>query len=263
MNKMLSRPAQDKRRGGGFCFREPLMRFAFLTARWTNLFLATYTVPPELLTPRLPPGLDLDRRDGQVFVSLVAFQFLDTRVLGVPWPGYRKFAEVNLRFYVHRNGERGVVFIREFVPERLTAWLARVLYNEPYRATPIRAALREEPQTITAEYRLAHAGREHTISVTGDRAAFLPGADSVEHFFKEHHWGFGVTHGGRTIRFEVAHPVWEVYPVRNYRVELDWESVFGSEWKLLDGATPYSTVFAVGSAISVYRGKVVEHPARK
>src|SRR4051812_21154653 len=45
----------------------------FLTARWSNLFLATYPVPDELLSPRLPPGLDLDRRDGSAFVSLVAF----------------------------------------------------------------------------------------------------------------------------------------------------------------------------------------------
>ena len=56
----------------------------FLTARWSNLFLATYAVPEELLRPRLPEGLELDRPDGQCFVSLVAFDFLDTRVLGVP-----------------------------------------------------------------------------------------------------------------------------------------------------------------------------------
>ena len=55
-------------------------------------------------------------------------------VLGVPWPGYRNFPEINLRFYVRRGDERGVVFVREFVPQRLVAWLARVFYNEPYRA---------------------------------------------------------------------------------------------------------------------------------
>src|SRR5882672_8618368 len=89
--------------------------WSFLTARWTNLFLATYAVPQELLRPRLPPGLDLDLRDGQAFVSLVAFDFLDTRVLGVPWPGYRNFPELNLRFYVRHGERRGVVFVREYV----------------------------------------------------------------------------------------------------------------------------------------------------
>src|SRR6516225_5763311 len=115
----------------------PVAGRPFLTARWTNLVLATYAVPPELLRPRLPLGLDLDLREGQAFVSLVAFDFRDTRVLGVPWPGYRNFPEINLRFYVRRGDERGVVFLREFVPKRLVAWLARLLYNEPYLAAPM------------------------------------------------------------------------------------------------------------------------------
>src|ERR1700709_1663302 len=100
----------------------------FLTAHWSNLCLFTYTVPDVLLEPRLPPGLELDRRDGRAFVSLVAFDFLNTRVLGIPWPGYRNFAELNLRFYVRRRAgaraQRGVMFIREFVPQRVVAWTA-------------------------------------------------------------------------------------------------------------------------------------------
>src|SRR2546423_13280170 len=99
----------------------------FLTARWSKLFLATYAVPPALLRPRLAAGLELDTRDGQAFVSLVAFDFLDTRVLGVPWPGFRDFAELNLRFYVRRGADRGVMFVREFVPQRLVAWMARAI----------------------------------------------------------------------------------------------------------------------------------------
>ncbi|HEX4590209.1 MAG TPA: DUF2071 domain-containing protein, partial [Gemmataceae bacterium] len=77
----------------------------FLTARWTNLFVANYPVPDRLLAPRLPPGLTLDRWEGSAYVSLVAFDFRDTRVLGIPWPGYRHFPEVNLRFYVRRGDE--------------------------------------------------------------------------------------------------------------------------------------------------------------
>ena len=51
----------------------------FLTARWHNLFLATYRVPPALLEP----GLSLDLRGGSAFVSVVAFEFLDTRVANI------------------------------------------------------------------------------------------------------------------------------------------------------------------------------------
>jgi uncharacterized protein YqjF (DUF2071 family) len=224
----------------------------FLTARWTNLFLASYAVPPALLHKRLPPGLELDLRDGQAFVSLVAFEFLDTRVHGVAWPGYTNFAELNLRFYVRRGGERGVVFVREFVPARLVAWLARVIYNEPYRAAPLSGTISDGPAGVTAEYRLRWQGRTHTLRVTGAKPAYRPPETSTEHFFKEHRWGYGLDRRGRCIRYEVVHPAWDVYPVQSYQVDLDWAGVYGPEWEFLSGETPYSTVFAVGSAVQVF-----------
>ncbi len=224
----------------------------FLTAQWTHLFLATYAVPPELLRSRLPPGLDLDLREGQAFVSLVAFQFADTRVFGVSWPGYRNFAELNLRSYVRRNGERGVTFFREYVPQRLVAWIARLVYNEPYRVAPFSGVIRDEAGVVTAEYRLSVGGREHVMSVTGSKPAIVPSENSIEHFFKEQRWGYGRSRSGQLLRYDVEHPVWQVYPVTEYRVDLDWESVYGPEWVFLQKASPYSTVFALGSHVQVF-----------
>jgi uncharacterized protein YqjF (DUF2071 family) len=223
----------------------------FLTARWQNLFLLTYPVPPASLQKRLPPGCVLDTRHGDAFVSLVAFEFLDTRVFGIGWPWHRDFAELNLRFYVRRNGERGVVFIREFVPRRLIAWSAWLLYNEPYLAAPITAVRRETDISLTMEYRLTFGGRENVIRVTGKKPAFRPGPDSDEHFLKEHKWGFGVTRGGAALRYEVNHPEWDVYPVAGYELGFDFAAVYGPEWGFLNTATPCSAVLAAGSAVSV------------
>jgi uncharacterized protein len=231
--------------------------WSFLTARWTNVLLATFVVPPDLLSPRLPPGLELDLRDGHAFASLVCFDFLDTRVLGIPWPGFRNFSEVNLRFYVRHGDERGVVFVREFVPQRLVAWMARTLYNEPYLATTMSSSVVDEPDRIRVEHRLTFAGRTHTMSVVGGKPAYVPGPASAETFFKEHHWGYGETRRARTLRYHVWHPVWAVYPVRDVHIDLDWNTVYGPEWAALQGATPVSTVLAVGSSIAVYpRGKL-------
>jgi uncharacterized protein YqjF (DUF2071 family) len=231
----------------------------FLTAKWHNLFLATYQVPAALLEKRLPPGLSLDRRDDDgPFVSLVAFQFLGTRVLGIGWPGYRDFGELNLRFYVRQGEERGVVFVREFVPQRLVAWMARLLYNEPYLAAPISADVTEAPDEIRAHYCLRFGGRDNHIHVTGARPAVRPDPESLEHFFKEHRWGFGRTRSGQGIRYEVAHPTWDVYPVREHRLDFDFAAVYGPEWGFLGQAVPYSTVLAAGSDIAVYpKGQLV------
>jgi uncharacterized protein YqjF (DUF2071 family) len=238
------------------------MTTAFLTATWSNLFLASYAVPRALLEPRLPPGTVLDLRDGQAFVSLVAFEFLDTRVGGIAWPGYRDFAELNLRFYVRCGNDRGVVFVREFVPQRLVAWLARALYNEPYVAAPFLATRDDGAGVHAMRYQLTWAGREHDISVIADASPVSTSDDSVESFFKEHRWGFGRTRGGRPLRYEVDHPKWEVYPVRSHRIDLDWAAVYGAEWSFLADAQPCSTVLAVGSPVRVLRKRGVSGDAQ-
>jgi hypothetical protein len=230
----------------------PRPRWPFLTARWTNVFLATFSVPPDALLAHLPAGLDLDMRGGHVFASLVCFDFLDTRVMGIPWPGFRNFSEVNLRFYVRRGDERGVVFVREFVPQRFVAWMARTLYNEPYVAAPMSSTVTEGPDRILVEHRLTLGTHTHTLRVAGDKPSHVPGPASTDAFFKEHHWGYGKTRRGRTLRYHVWHPVWAVYPVREVEIDLDWAAVYGPAWAVMQGATPVSTVLAAGSSIAVY-----------
>ena len=240
-----------------FRYSDSFMPFSFLTARWSNLCLLTYAVPPALLEPRLPAGLSLDLRDGDAFVSLVAFDFLDTKVLGVSWPGFRNFPEINLRFYVRHGDERGVVFIREFVPSRLVAFLAKTLYGEPYVAAPMSSCVTQDDGQITIEHRLTFAGRGNRLRVTGCKPCSLPAADTTEHFFKEHQWGFGGTRGGKCIRYQVAHPFWEVYPVHSYDLDWNWAGVYGDEFAFLASVRPCSVVLAAGSLIRVYpKGKL-------
>lgn len=227
-------------------------RRRFLSASWRNLILANYAVPDDQLTPLLPPGLDLDRYDGHAYCSLVGFQFQDTRVLGVPWPGFRRFPEWNLRFYVRRGDERGVVFVREFVPQWLVASVARLIYNEPYRAARMTESVTETPDAVTAAYTVAWAGRVHTLRATGTKPAVTPGPGSVEHFFKEQTWGFGVTRRGRLLRYEVTHPEWAVYPVRDFHTDADWAALYGPAWAGMTGRAPDSVVLAAGSAVGVY-----------
>lgn len=228
------------------------MRRAFLTARWCNLILANYAVPDELLRPRLPPGCELDRRDGRCWASLVGFQFLDTRVLGVGWPGFRHFPEWNLRFYVTHEGRRGVCFVREFVPSWLVATTARLLYNEPYRSARLTMDVADAPETLTATYTVRWGGKTHSLRAVGTKPAFRPDGGSVETWFKEHSWGYGTSRRGGLIRYEVSHPEWDVYPVREFAADVDWATLYGPEWGVMNRAEPGSVVLAVGSPVSVY-----------
>lgn len=229
------------------------MARTFLTAEWRDLIIASYAVEPVLLEARLPPGLELDLFEGRAVCSLVGFRFLNTRVLGVRWPGYVNFPEINLRFYVRERGgtRRGVVFVRELVKSGFVAAVARGLYNEPYSKARISERVERGEETVRVGYEFAIDGGVGRMSVEADAGAEVPGEDSAEHWFKEHQWGYGVTRGGKALRYEVRHPVWACHRVRSAVIDVDWGRVYGAEWAGMRGAEPLSVVLAAGSEIAV------------
>src|SRR5438045_6548239 len=98
--------------------------------------MLNYVVDPRLIMPLVPAETEIDLENGEAFLTVVGFLFLDTRLLGVPIPLHRDFEEVNLRFYVRRKSadkwRRGVVFIREVVPRCAIVLVARTFYRENY-----------------------------------------------------------------------------------------------------------------------------------
>ena len=88
----------------------------FLTANWNYLLLINYAVPKEVLRPFLPKDCELTLWKDQAFISIVGFQFNNTKVFKVKWPFFTNFLEINLRFYLSYKGKRAVRFLREYVP---------------------------------------------------------------------------------------------------------------------------------------------------
>src|SRR5258708_13086903 len=92
----------------------------FLPANWRSLAMLNFVVDPKIVAPLVPPGTELDFENGETFLIVVGFLFLDTRLLGLPIPLHRDFEEVNLRFYVPKKSpstsRRPAAFIRDFYP---------------------------------------------------------------------------------------------------------------------------------------------------
>lgn len=225
----------------------------FLTAEWRDLIIASYAVPDDLLIPRLPLGLELDRFEGQAVCSLVGFRFLQTRVFGVKWPGLVNFPEINLRFYVREpaTGRRGVVFIRELVRSQLVASVARSFYNEPYFKARISESINRDEFALSVGYNFEINDGVGSMRVEADPLALTPPEDSAEHWFKEHQWGYGITKRGKPLRYEVRHPVWSCHAVHTHEINVDWTRIYGDEWNDLSESEPLSVVLAVGSPIEV------------
>jgi uncharacterized protein YqjF (DUF2071 family) len=224
----------------------------FLTAEWRWLAMLNFRADPELLKPYVPAGTELDAWCGETLVSIVGFRFLNTRLSGVAIPWHRDFDEVNLRFYVRREADgqirRGVTFLRELVPRRAIAWLARAVYNEPYAACRMRS---ETGQRCRYSWRIG--GRWHSLEVQprGDPAPLEEG--SPEEFVAERYWGYTRGRGGRTIEYRVEHPRWRVWRTAEARLDCDIAAVYGTRFAGVLNQKPCSAFLADGSAVTVYR----------
>lgn len=226
----------------------------FLTAQWRNLVMLSFPVDPAALIERVPSGTTLDSWHGKTFLSLVGFQFLDTKVLGAPVPFHQDFEEVNLRFYVRRATDtgvsKGVVFLCEIVPRPIVGSIARLLYREPYVVVPMRSKVSAAPPP-DAEYQWQMGGRWSALAArAGENGApALPG--SLEEFLTERHWGYNGESGKDTLEYRVDHPQWRIWRARDVRCDVNVEALCGTDLAR-QVRTPASALVAEGSAVTIY-----------
>lgn len=231
---------------------KPLKKF--LTARWHNLVMANYQVSPESLHDFLPLGVELDFWNDECYASLVAFEFLETKVLGLTVPFHVNFEEVNLRFYVRRKiaGEtrRGVVFVKEIVPRRAIAFVARVFYGEPYETWTMSHGSRDGE----ISYFWAKNDCRNQVKVAFGQSLGVPAENSHGEFIIEHYWGYTKRSGARSDEYKVEHQKWELLEVTNAEIAVDFGKIYGERFAFLGQVQPKSVLLARGSEISVYKG---------
>jgi uncharacterized protein len=238
-----------------------LMR-AFLTADWRHLLMLNYAVEPDLLRTHVPSGVELDSWNGNTFLSVVGFLFQRTTVLGWRVPFHTNFEEVNLRFYVRRRApegwRRGVVFIKEIVPRRLIAGVARVCYNEPYSAMPMRHRVETTGGALRSgslvEYSWRYRGQWQTLRATAIGAPRAPLHNSEEEFITEHYWGYTAQQNGGCAEYQVEHPRWNVWQAEAAELRCDAAALYGKKFAVPLGSPPESAFIADGSPVTVTTG---------
>lgn len=239
----------------------PIKKRTFLDTQWRKLVMVNYAVNPDVLKKYLPFETELDLWNGTCYVSLIGFMFVDTKVLKLRIPFHVNFEEINLRFYVKykdTNGyKRGVVFIKEIVPRPALTLVANLLYNENYETLPTRHSWTESGEILTVEYGWKK-GRWHTVTVVTDKKAVDIKPESEEEFITEHFWGYTKISNSLTSEYEVAHPRWQIYPVKDYEVNVDFTTTYGADFAFLQNEEPVSVYLAEGSEILVKQGAKIK-----
>jgi uncharacterized protein YqjF (DUF2071 family) len=233
----------------------------FLTATWHNIVLLSYEVDPGVLVRYLPRGVELDTWDDKYLISIVGLQFRHTRVLGVPVPFHRSYPQVNLRFYVCRRAggqwRPGVVFIRQIVPRKLVALVARRAYQEKFMAAPVRLSVETDPDVdrfkkVSYQWFSHPAWNHMSVAVSGEPE--LSGVGSLEEFIVERYYGYNQRRDGSTLEFHIEHPRWRIWRAEGPELLCDVARLYGTEFVQGLSGTPVSAFAAEGSEAAVYQG---------
>jgi uncharacterized protein YqjF (DUF2071 family) len=231
----------------------------FLTAEWRYLAMLNYEVDPAVLAHFVPAGTELDFWNGKTYVSVVGFLFRNARIGGISIPFHRNFEEVNLWFYVCRKADegwrRGVVFIKELVPRKAIAFIARKFYNENYIALPMSHRVEKIQEEIkSVSYGWQFNGQENFLKMM-TRGTAQPVVDNSFHeFITEHYWGYVAQRDGSAMEYAVEHPRWHVWETEAAEFHCDVANLYGKTFCEFLNRSPSSAFLADGAEVKVYKG---------
>jgi uncharacterized protein len=216
--------------------------------------MLNFVVDPKIVAPLVPPETELDFENGETFLSVVGFLFLDTRLLGLPIPLHRGFEEVNLRFYVRKKSadtwRRGVVFVRELVPRRAIALVARAFYGEKYLALPMKHEIEHVDPKLKVEYSWRRGCKWEWLKMSASGEPQAIAAGSHAEFITEHYWGYTRVRAGCS-EYRVEHPRWKIWNANDFEFRGDTAALYGPQFVETLSAPPRSAFIAEGSPITI------------
>lgn len=195
--------------------------------RWHQLLFSHWEVDAQALKPLVHPRLTIDTFDGKALVGVVAFTMQKVR----PWswlpsaPTATEFFEINVRTYVHLDGEEpGIVFFSLDASSTLAVLAARTFWGLPYYRSDIGA---ENGWACDRRW-------PSRPPMRGFRAAFeagpaLPASQpgSLEFFLAERYQFYAARRGGALSRARVAHPPYPLHAVRSSEVNANLVTPLG------------------------------------
>lgn len=192
----------------------PPSRRWWMAMTWYDLAFLHWPVPAEALRAHLPPGLELDARNGTAWLGLVPFGMSGVRpkfLPVLPWIG--KFLEFNVRTYVTCGGKPGVWFFSLDAANRLAVRVARRSWLPYFDA---RMSLCHEPDGWI-HYRSVRTHRgappaEFQARYRPSGPVFTASIGSLEHWLTERYCLYAADREGNLYRGEIHHGPWPLQP---------------------------------------------------
>ena len=218
---------------------------------WQQLLFLHWRVSAELVQDTLPPGLTVDTFEGDAYIGLVPFTMRDVRPVWSPSvSGLSHFHEINVRTYVHADGEPGVWFYSLDAANPIAVALARALFHLPYYY----AAMRLDRTNPNGE--IIYSSQRRDKNNAGSAVRYTPTAPvryadsgSLDYFLCERYVLY--SHDGQRLYSGRVHHT--PYPLQNATMhELSDTLVAAAGFPGLATTPPVHIAYAQGVSVNVF-----------
>jgi uncharacterized protein len=178
---------------------------------WMRALFIHFEVDREALQAEVPYELDL--LNGRAFVSLVMFDMVDLRLRsGRPLSravtaAIATHGFLNVRTYVRHNGEQGIYFLMEWLPNRLSVLLGPLTFGLPYRYGKLDYRHRHDEGVIAGSVEAGGTRVKYAAQFSRPLNLQRSRFDSLDEFLLERYVAY-TTWCGKKMCFRVWHLPW-------------------------------------------------------
>jgi uncharacterized protein YqjF (DUF2071 family) len=188
---------------------------------WDSLLFMHWRVPEEVLKPLIPARLSIDKFYGSAWLTVTPFTLSNVRpIYTPPLPWVSDFHEINVRTYVHFDGDPGVWFFSLDANSTLPVLAARAVYHLPYHD----AEIRFENNNGRVDFAMDRSSGQPSAhfdarwSIGNGLSESVPG--SLEFFLTERYCLYA-EHKGELYRARINHRPWPLQAAALDRYQTD------------------------------------------
>ncbi len=224
---------------------------------WDRLLFLHWPMPVEELRPLIPASLEIDTFDGVAWVAVTPLVVRGVRPPRLPaLPGFSQTLEINVRTYVHYQGQSpGVWFFSLDASNPLAVWGARWTFALNYLSATMHMEFQDDEFRLRS--RRTHRGvAPAELDVAWRRTTPMPEAapGSRDFFFVERYCLYAAS-GQRLYRSRIHHRPW---PLRHAELTRWSSSMVESHGLPTPGEKPLLHALAEPLDVKVWRLERVE-----
>jgi len=129
--------------------------------------------------------------------------------------------------------------------------LANALSKEHYTTIATRHHWNITNQNKELKYEWLVNKKWNSIAISAVNEKKIMAENSFESFIFEHYYGYTKFNDKITEEYQIAHPSWLINDILDYKIDCDFENMYGKDFAVLDTTQPTSIFLAEGSAIEI------------